>query len=85
MTWYAAATDPWIARPGYPNNVYSFRSDYEITDDGWWSGANDLVGAPCNSGGGSDRYVTGPNRHFAWWTSSTATWPTPSAAWSCRR
>ena len=60
-TWYAAATDPWIARPGYPNNVYSFRSDYEITDDGWWSGANDLVGAPCNSGGGSDRYVTGPN------------------------
>ena len=61
VTWYAAATDPWIPRPGYPNNVYTFRSDYEITDDGWWSGANDLVGAPCNAGGGSDRYVTGPN------------------------
>jgi hypothetical protein len=60
-TWYAAATDPWIARPGYPNNVHSFRSDYLITDDGWWAGANDMVGAPCNSGGGSDRYVTGPN------------------------
>ena len=60
-TWYAAATDPWIARPGYPNNVYSFRSDYLITDDGWWAGANDMVGAPCNAGGGSDRYVTGPN------------------------
>jgi hypothetical protein len=60
-TWYAAATDPWIARPGYPNNVYSFRSDYEITDDGWWSGANDLIGAPRDSGGGSDRYVAGPN------------------------
>ena len=60
-TWYAAATDPWIARPGYPNNVHTFRSAYLITDDGWWAGANDLVGAPCNSGGGSDRYVTGPN------------------------
>jgi hypothetical protein len=61
VTWYAAATDPWIAQPGYPNNVHSFRSAYEITADGWWAGANDLVGAPCNSRGGSDRYVTGPN------------------------
>jgi hypothetical protein len=62
VTWYAAATDPWISRPGYPNNVYTFRSNYQITDDGWWSGPNDLVGGPAGGslGNTSDRTVTGP-------------------------
>ncbi len=63
ITWYDAAFNPWVACPGYPNNVASFRSDYLLTDDGWWSGPNDLVAAPANGGRGnaSDRYVQGPN------------------------
>ena len=53
VTWYEAATDPAIKSPGYPNNAFPFRAEFLLTDDGWWSGPNDLVGD-------GDRYYQGP-------------------------
>lgn len=53
ISWYQAATDPEAPRPGYPNNAGPPRAEFLFTDDGYWTGANDLQGD-------GDRYVTGP-------------------------
>lgn len=54
-TWYAVATDPKVQTPGYPNLAAPFRAEFLLTDDGWWSGPNDLIGD-------SDRYPKGMAR-----------------------
>lgn len=53
ITWYEAATDPAVPTPGHPNVRYPFRAEFLLTDDGWWTGPNDLVAD-------GDRYFTGP-------------------------
>lgn len=53
VTWYQAATDPTLDTPGHPNVVYPFRANFIYTDDGWWTGPNDLQGD-------GSRYFTGP-------------------------
>ena len=52
VTWYACVTDPSISTPGHPNNRFTFRADYLLTDDGWWTGPNDFQGD-------GDRYFDG--------------------------
>jgi len=54
VTWYQCATDPTIDTPGHPNVRYPFRAEFQYTDDGWWTGPNDLKGD-------GDRYFTGPS------------------------
>jgi len=44
VTWYQCATDPAIDIPGHPNVRYPFRAEFQYTDDGWWTGPNDLQG-----------------------------------------
>lgn len=53
ISWYAAATDAEIETPGYPNNRAPLRSEFQISDDGYWTGPNDLQAD-------GDRYTTGP-------------------------
>jgi putative Ig domain-containing protein/dockerin type I repeat protein len=53
VTWYQCATDADIDTPGHPNVRYPFRAEFQYTDDGWWTGPNDLVGD-------GSRYFTGP-------------------------
>ena len=53
ITWYEAATDPEVGCPGYPNNKAPPRAEFQISDDGFWTGPNDLVGD-------GERYVVGP-------------------------
>ncbi len=53
VTWYQCATDPAIETPGHPNVIYPFRAEFLLTDDGWWTGPNDLAAD-------GDRYFTGP-------------------------
>jgi hypothetical protein len=53
VTWYQAATDPFIATPGFPDINYPFRAEFLLSDDGWWTGPNDFMGD-------GDRYFTGP-------------------------
>ncbi len=69
LTWHDAACNPWVATPGYPNNVASCRTMCLYTDDGWWCGPNDLYGAPALGTESDDygrygdvlsRYVRGP-------------------------
>ena len=54
VTWYQCATDAGIDTPGHPNVRYPFRAEFQYTDDGWWTGPNDLQGD-------GTRYFTGPN------------------------
>jgi len=53
VTWWQAATDPAIATPGHPNVRAPFRAEFLLSDSGWWTGPNDLVGD-------GDRYFRGP-------------------------
>ena len=54
VTWYGIATDSAIDTPGHPNVVAPFRAEFLLSDDGWWTGANDLQ---CDG----DRYFEGPD------------------------
>ena len=54
VTWYGIATDSAIDTPGHPNVIAPFRAEFLLTDDGWWTGANDLQ---CDG----DRYFEGPD------------------------
>ncbi|MEK7415693.1 MAG: Ig domain-containing protein [Planctomycetota bacterium] len=42
VTWWQAVTDPALSTPGYPNAVLPFRAEFLLTDDGWWTGPNNL-------------------------------------------
>jgi len=53
VTWYEAATDPTIETPGHPNIRAPFRSEFQVSDEGYWTGPNDLKGD-------GDRYFNGP-------------------------
>jgi len=53
VTWYEAATDPEIDTPGHPNVKAPLRAEFLLTDEGYWTGPNDLQGD-------GDRYATGP-------------------------
>lgn len=53
VTWYQCATDPDIDTPGHPNVRYPFRAEFQYTDDGWWTGPNDMQGD-------GNRYFSGP-------------------------
>jgi len=53
VTWYQCATDPRIDTPGHPNVRYPFRAEFIYSDDGYWTGPNDLQGD-------GNRYVSGP-------------------------
>jgi len=53
VTWYGCATDAGIDTPGHPNVRAPLRSEFQMSDDGYWMGPNNLVGD-------GDRYVTGP-------------------------
>jgi len=54
VTWYDAATDPTIATPGHPDVVNPFAAEFIYSDDGYWTGANDLQAE-------GNRYFKGPN------------------------
>lgn len=56
VTWYEAVTNPHIERKGYPNVARPLRAEFLITDDGYWTGPNDLLGD-------GTRYHTGPIRN----------------------
>jgi len=43
-TWYQAVTDSQIATPGHPGIRYPLRWEFLLTDDGWWTGPNNLLG-----------------------------------------
>jgi len=53
VTWYECATDAGIDTPGHPNVRAPLRSEFQMSDDGYWMGPNNLVGD-------GNRYVTGP-------------------------
>jgi hypothetical protein len=53
VTWHAAATDSQVPTPGYPDIRDPFRAEFIVTDEGYWSGPNDLE---CDG----DRYFNGP-------------------------
>ena len=57
VTWYQVATDPFLACPGWPNSKSPFRAEFLISDDGWWTGPNDLEGD-------GDREHKGPSREM---------------------
>lgn len=44
VTWYQVATDPFLPCPGWPNARTPFRAEFLLSDDGWWTGPNDLLG-----------------------------------------
>jgi len=44
VTWFAVTTDPEVATPGHPGVRYPLRAEFLLTDDGWWTGPNNLVG-----------------------------------------
>jgi len=52
-TWWRAANDPAISTPGHPNVRAPLRAESLLSDSGWWTGPNNLVG----DGG---RYFRGP-------------------------
>ena len=43
-TWFDIATNPAIDTPGHPGVRYPIRAEFLLTDDGWWTGPNNLVG-----------------------------------------
>lgn len=53
VIWYAAASDATLATPGTPGLNTPLHAEFILTDDGYWTGPNDLVGD-------GDRYYTGP-------------------------
>jgi len=53
VTWIEAVTNPDIETPGHPNVLASLRSDFQITDNGFWTGPNDYKGD-------GERYLDGP-------------------------
>jgi len=53
VTWWQAANDSQIPTPGHPNVRAPFRAEFLLSDSGWWTGPNDLVGD-------GDRYFRGP-------------------------
>jgi len=53
VTWWQAANDPAIPTPGHPNVRAPLRAEFLLSDSGWWTGPNDLVGD-------GDRYFRGP-------------------------
>lgn len=53
VTWWDAATDPFIETPGHPNVKAPLRAEALLTDNGYWTGPNDFQGD-------GDRYFTGP-------------------------
>lgn len=57
VTWYQVATDPFLPSPGWPNSRAPLRAEFLLSDDGWWTGPNDMQGD-------GDRYVTGPLRRM---------------------
>jgi len=55
VAWFEAATDPAVPTPGHPNVRYPLRAEFLLTDDGWWTGPNDLQGDGA-------RYFRGPSK-----------------------
>jgi hypothetical protein len=53
VAWWQAATDSRIPTPGHPNVRAPFRAEFLLSDSGWWTGPNDLVG-------NGNRYFRGP-------------------------
>ena len=53
VTWYAAAGDATLDTPGTPGLNAPLHAEFLLTDDGYWTGPNDLVGD-------GDRYYAGP-------------------------
>ena len=37
-------TDPFLPCPGWPNARTPFRAEFLLSDDGWWTEPNDLLG-----------------------------------------
>lgn len=53
VTWYAAAGDATLETPGTPGLNNPIHAEFLLTDDGYWTGPNDLVGD-------GNRYYSGP-------------------------
>jgi hypothetical protein len=53
ITWWAAATDPFVETPGHPNVKAPLRAEALLTDNGYWTGPNDFQAD-------GDRYFAGP-------------------------
>lgn len=53
VTWYAAAGDATLQTPGTPGLNSPIHAEFILTDDGYWTGPNDLVGD-------GNRYYSGP-------------------------
>lgn len=53
VTWYAAAGDATLETPGTPGLNSPIHAEFLLTDDGYWTGPNDLVGD-------GNRYYSGP-------------------------